>query len=115
MNNPNTPNNPNNPSNLGDKLAYTVHNAADGIKDVTQSTVESVKQTIHDQKLSEDASKYMQKGMDSIHDMSHQIKSSATKYADGCSNYISEKPMKSVAIAVGLGALLALVLMKKKH
>ena len=38
----------NNPNNLGDKLAYTVNNAAEGIKDVTQSTVESVKQTIHD-------------------------------------------------------------------
>ena len=57
----------------------------------------------------------MHKGMDAAHDMGNQIKSSAVKCANGCGHYISEKPMKSVAIAVGLGALLALVLFKKKH
>ena len=92
------------------KQGYT-----DEIKNAAQATVDSAKQTLHNQTLTEDVSQYMHKGMDAAHDMGNQIKSSAVKCANGCGHYISEKPMKSVAIAVGLGALLALVLFNKKH
>ena len=102
-------------SNLGDKLVHTANNVADEIKNAAQATVDSAKQTLHNQTLTEDVSQYMHKGMDAAHDMGNQIKSSAVKCANGCGHYISEKPMKSVAIAVGLGALLSLVLFNKKH
>ena len=102
-------------SNLGDKVVNTVNNVADDIKEATKSTIDSAKQAIHDQTMTDEASKYMQKGVDSIHDAGNQIKSTAMKCANGCSNFVSEKPMKSVAIAVALGALFALLILNKSR
>ena len=62
-------------SNLGDKLVHTANNVADEIKNAAQATVDSAKQTLHNQPLTEDVSQYMHKGMDAAHDMGNQIKS----------------------------------------
>ena len=60
-------------SNLGDKLVHTANNVADEIKNAAQATVDSAKQTLHNQTLTEDVSQYMHKGLDAAHDMGNQI------------------------------------------
>lgn len=102
-------------SNLGNKVVNTANNLADDIKETTKSTIDSAKQAIHDQTLTDEASKYMHKGIDSIQDAGNEIKSTAMKCANGCSNYVSEKPMKAVAIAAALGGLFALLMLKTKR
>ena len=61
--------------------------------------------------LTERANHYARKGMDKAVDMQNRAKEEFHRASDATAHYVEEQPLKSVAIAAGIGAALAAVLM----
>ena len=61
--------------------------------------------------LTERANCYARKGLDKAVDMQHRARKELERASDATAQYVEEQPLKSVAIAAGVGAAVAALLM----
>lgn len=61
--------------------------------------------------LTERANCYARKGLDKAVDMQHRARKELERASDATAHYVEEQPLKSVAIAAGVGAAVAALLM----
>lgn len=61
--------------------------------------------------LSDRANQYARKGVDKAIDMQHRAKEGIHRAGNATAHYVEEQPLKSVAIAAGVGAAAMAVLM----
>ncbi len=54
-------------------------------------------------------------GLDATREAGSRAKATASRYASACENYVTEQPMKSVAIAAAAGATLAALLILARN
>jgi ElaB/YqjD/DUF883 family membrane-anchored ribosome-binding protein len=109
---------------FGSQVTNGLEGAIDTAHDAATSTLSKVSEkidTLHDQaKPAVDRMVARGKEManDAIagtRDAGERAKTALSGYASSCENYITEKPMKSVAIAAALGATLAAVLLMSRN
>ncbi len=116
---------------LKDNVTHAAYNIAADVKDAAQSARDTAKQALNNtkdhlqdavddvtpkaKKQASEANKVLHQGLDAARDAGAKVKSSAMSGMSSCENYITEKPMRSVAIAAAAGALLAAVLVKSRR
>ena len=62
------------------------------------------------ERLASRGAEMAQTGLDATREAGTRAKATASRYASACENYVTEQPMKSVAIAAAAGATLAALL-----
>ena len=104
-----------------------MNNIEDGIDsahDVAQSALSkasnklenlqsSVKPAI--ERIASRGAEMAQSGLDATREAGTRAKATASRYANACENYVTEQPMKSVAIAAAAGATLAALLILARN
>ena len=68
--------------------------------------------------LTERANHYARRGLDKAVDMQHRAKREFERASDATAHYVEEQPLKSVAIAAGIGAAvtaITLLLLRDHH
>ena len=90
----------------------SAHDAAQGAlsnaSDKLENFQNGVKPAI--ERFASRSAEMAQSGLDATRDAGTRAKAVATRYASACENYVTEQPMKSVAIAAAAGATLAALL-----
>ena len=107
-------------SKRGSQLVNGIEDGIDSAHDAAQSAMSTaankfenfqngVKPTID--RLATRGAEMAQNGIDATREAGSRAKETASRYVSACENYVTEQPMKSVAIAAAAGATLAALLM----
>lgn len=111
-------------SKRGSQLVNGVEDGIDSARDIAHNTLSKVSDKIDDlqsgvkpaiDRFATRSAEIAQKGWDSTRDAGTRAKAAATRYTDACENYVTEQPMKSVAIAAAAGATLAALLILARN
>lgn len=103
----------------GDQIVNSIEDGIDTAHDAAQSALSTassklenfqngVKPTI--ERFASRGAEMAQSGLDATREAGTRAKAVASRYASACENYVTEQPMKSVAIAAAAGATLAALL-----
>ncbi|MBC7708471.1 MAG: hypothetical protein H7203_00285 [Rhizobacter sp.] len=108
----------------GKQVTNGVENAVDSARDVAQDALSSVSNkidSIHDQ-AKPAVDRMVARGKDmadsaiaSTREASERAKKAVSGYATSCENYITDQPMKSVAMAAAAGATIAALLLLSRN
>ena len=108
----------------GKQVANGVENAVDSARDVAQDALSNVSHkidSIHDQ-AKPAVDRMVARGKDladsaiaGTREAGERAKKAVSGYASSCENYITEQPMKSVAIAAAAGATIAALLLLSRN
>lgn len=102
-----------------DKLIENAATASEKAKRTASEALEAASDKLHDAReraidaldaLTERANRYARKGLDKALDTQTQIKRGIERAGDATAHYVEEQPIKSVAIAAGIGAAVAAAL-----
>lgn len=106
-------------NNLADQAAQSADEAIQSTQRVASAALESLAGAVQDlrqqaepllNRSAEQASALVQRGMDSVHDASRQLRDKAQHASDTTVNYIRDEPVKAILIAAATGAaLMALI------
>jgi ElaB/YqjD/DUF883 family membrane-anchored ribosome-binding protein len=107
-------------SKRGNQIVNGIEDGIDSAHDAAQSALSSasskldnfqngVKPTV--ERFASRGAEMAQSGLDATRQAGHRAKVAASRYASACENYVTEQPMKSVAIAAAAGATLAALLL----
>ncbi len=111
-------------SKRGSQLVNGVEDGIDSARDIAHNTLSKVSDKIDDlqsgvkpaiDRFATRSAEIAQKGWDSTRDAGNRAKAAATRYTNACENYVTEQPMKSVAIAAAAGATLAALLILARN
>lgn len=104
----------------GKQLANGVENAVDTAHDAAQDALSSVStklDSLHDQakpavdRVVARGQELAQNAIAGTREAGDRAKKAALSYANACESYVSEQPMKSVAIAAAAGAAIAALIL----
>jgi ElaB/YqjD/DUF883 family membrane-anchored ribosome-binding protein len=111
-------------STYGKQIANGVENAVDSAHDAAQSALSNVAtklDAIHDQ-AKPAVDRFVARGKDAAdsaitgtREAGERAKKVVSRYASACENYVTEQPMKSVAIAAAAGATIAALLLLSRN
>lgn len=108
----------------GKQVANGVENAVDTARDVAQDALSNVSakiDSIHDQakpavdRLVARGKDLADSAISGTRDAGVRAKNAVSGYATSCENYITQQPMKSVAIAAAAGATIATLLLLSRN
>ena len=111
-------------SKRGDQLANGIEDGIDSAHDAAQSALarasdqldslqNGVKPAI--ERFASRGAEMAQSSLDATREAGTRAKAAASRYASACENYVTEQPMKSVAIAAAAGAALAALLILARN
>lgn len=104
----------------GGQLANGIEDGIHSAHDAAQSALSNVSDTLDNlqnearpaiKRFAARGAEMAQSGIDATREAGIRARAAASRYADACESYVSEQPMKSVAIAAAAGAVLAALLM----
>jgi ElaB/YqjD/DUF883 family membrane-anchored ribosome-binding protein len=109
---------------VGKQLAKGVENAANSVNDVAQTALSSVAvklDAIHDQ-ATPAVDRMLARGQDmantainSTRQAGVSVKKTMSDYTSACEVYVTEQPMRSVAIAAAAGATIAALILMSRN
>ena len=103
-------------SKRGHQLANGIEDGIDSAHDVAQSALSSASSKLDNfqsgvkpaiERFASRGAELAQSGLEATREAGARAKATASRYANACENYVTEQPMKSVAIAAAAGATLA--------
>ena len=106
-------------SKRGNQLANGIEDGIDSAHDAAQRTLSSASSKLENfqngvkpaiDRLAARGAEMAQSGLDVTRQAGNRAKDTASRYVSACENYVTEQPMKSVAIAAAAGATLAALL-----
>lgn len=106
-------------SKRGNQLVNGIEDGIDSAHDAAQSALSSASDKIEKfqsgvkpaiERFASRGAEMAQSGIDATRDAGTRAKVTASRYASACEHYVTEQPMKSVAIAAAAGATLAALL-----
>lgn len=104
----------------GTQLVNDIEDGIDSAHHAAQSALSNVSEKIDDiqsdakpaiKRLAARGAELAKSGLDATREASERAKTVASRYASACESYVSEQPLKAVAIAAATGATLAALLM----
>ena len=104
----------------GTQLVIGIEDGIDSAHDAAQSALSNVSDKIEGiqsdikpavKRFAARGAEIAKSGLDATREASERAKTVASRYASACETYVSEQPLKSVAIAAAAGATLAALLM----
>lgn len=108
----------------GKQIANGIENAADSVNDAAQgalSDVSSKLDSLHDQAKPK-VDRFVARGQEmasnaiaGTREAGVRAKKAVSGYASACESYVSEQPMKSVAIAAAAGATIAALILLSRN
>ena len=108
----------------GKQLASGIENAADTVNDAAQdalSTVSNKLDSLHDQakptvdRFVARSQEMANKAISGTREAGLRAKKAASGYVDACESYVSDQPMKAVAIAAAAGATIAALILLSRN
>lgn len=111
-------------SKRGNQLVNGIEDGIDSAHDAAQSALSSASDKIEKfqsgvkpaiERFASRGAEMAQSGIDATRDAGTRAKATASRYASACENYVTEQPMKSVAIAAAAGATLAALLILARN
>ena len=111
-------------SKRGSQLVNGIEDGIDSARDVAQNTLSKVSDKIDQlqsgvkpaiDRFATRSAEIAQKGWETTRDAGYRAKDAATRYTNACENYVTEQPLKSVAIAAAAGATLAALLILARN
>ena len=108
----------------GNKFANGVENAVDSANDVAQDALSSVSSkldSLHDQakpaveRVVARGQELAKNAIAGTREAGVRAKKAVSGYADACESYVSEQPMKSIAIAAAAGATIAALILLSRN
>lgn len=110
---------PNESLHLADKAAHTAdqairatqraaNSALDGLADGAQELRERAVPALN--RAADNSSELAHRGVQAIRERSRQVRESARRASDGTVGYVRDEPLKSLLIAVSVGAVLGLLM-----
>ncbi len=106
-------------SKRGNELVNNIEDGIDSVHDVAQSALSNASNKLENlqgsvkpaiERIASRGAEMAQSGLDATREAGTRAKATASRYANACENYVTEQPMKSVAIAAAAGATLAALL-----
>ena len=106
-------------SKRGSQLVNGIEDGIDSAHDAAQSALSSASSKLENfqsgvkpaiERFASRGAEMAQTGLDATREAGTRAKAVASRYASACENYVTEQPMKSVAIAAAAGATLAALL-----
>ena len=106
-------------SKRGNQLVNGIEDGIDSAHDAAQSALSNASGKLENfqngvkpaiERLASRGAEMAQTGLDATREAGTRAKATASRYASACENYVTEQPMKSVAIAAAAGATLAALL-----
>ena len=106
-------------SKRGNQLVNGIEDGIDTAHDAAQSALSNASGKLENfqngvkpaiERLASRGAEMAQTGLDATREAGTRAKATASRYASACENYVTEQPMKSVAIAAAAGATLAALL-----
>ena len=107
-------------SKRGHQLVNGIEDGIDSAHDAAQSALSSASSKIENfqdsvkpaiERFASRGAEMAQSSLDATRDAGTRVKATASRYVSACENYVTEQPMKSVAIAAAAGATLAALLL----
>ena len=111
-------------SKRGNELVNGIEDGIDTAHDVAQSALSKASSKIENlqgtvkpaiERFASRSAEVAQNGIDATREAGTRAKAAATRYASACETYVTEQPMKSVAIAAAAGAALAALLIVARN
>ena len=111
-------------SKRGNELVNDIEDGIDSAHDAAQSALSKASNKLEDmqngvkpaiERFASRGAEMAQSGLDATREASTRAKAAASRYATACENYVSDQPMKSVAIAAAAGATLAALLILARN
>ncbi len=111
-------------SKRGNQLVHGVEDGIDSAHDAAQSALSSASNKLENfqngvkpaiERLASRGAEIAQTGLDATREAGTRAKATASRYVNACENYVTEQPMKSVAIAAAAGAALAALLIVARN
>ena len=111
-------------SKRGNQLVDGIENGIDSAHDAAQSALSSASSKLENfqngvkpaiERFASRGAEMAQSGLDATREAGTRAKATASRYASACENYVTEQPMKSVAIAAAAGATLAALLILARN
>ena len=106
-------------SKRGSQLVNGIEDGIDSAHDAAQSALSDASSKLENfqngvkpaiERFASRGAEMAQSGLDATREAGTRAKAVASRYANACENYVTEQPMKSVAIAAAAGATLAALL-----
>lgn len=111
-------------SKRGNQLVDGIENGIDSAHDAAQSALSSASSKLENfqngvkpaiERFASRGAEIAQNGLDATREAGTRAKATASRYASACESYVTEQPMKSVAIAAAAGATLAALLILARN
>lgn len=96
-----------------DTAGDAARNAFSSASDKVESLQNGVKPAM--ERFASRSAEIAQSGLDATREAGTRAKATASRYASACENYVTEQPMKSIAIAAAAGATLAALLILARN
>lgn len=106
-------------SKRGNQLVNGIEDGIDTAHDAAQSALSTASNKLENfqngvkpaiERFASRGAEIAQTGLAATREAGNRAKATASRYASACENYVTEQPMKSVAIAAAAGATLAALL-----
>lgn len=106
-------------SKRGSQLVNGIEDGIDSAHDAAQSALSNASGKLENfqngvkpaiERFASRGAEMAQSGLEASREAGNRAKATASRYASACENYVTEQPMKSVAIAAAAGATLAALL-----
>ncbi len=111
-------------SKRGSELVNNIEDGIDSAHDAAQSVLSKASNKLENiqsgvkpaiERIASRGAEMAQSGLDATREAGTRAKATASRYANACENYVTEQPMKSVAIAAAAGATLAALLILARN
>ena len=111
-------------SKRGSQLVNGIEDGIDSAHDAAQNALSSASSKLENlqsgvkpaiERFASRGAELAQTGIDATREAGTRAKATASRYASACENYVTEQPMKSVAIAAAAGATLAALLILARN
>ncbi len=111
-------------SKRGSQLVNGIEDGIDSAHDAAQSALSNASSKLENfqngvkpaiERFASRGAEMAQSGLDATREAGTRAKATASRYATACENYVTEQPIKSVAIAAAAGATLAALLILARN
>ncbi len=111
-------------SKRGNQIVNGIEDGIDSAHDAAQSALSNASGKLENlqsglkpaiERFASRSAEMAQSGLDATREAGSRAKATASRYANACENYVTEQPMKSVAIAAAAGATLAALLILARN
>ncbi len=111
-------------SKRGSQLVNGIEDGIDSAHDAAQSALSNASSKLENfqngvkpaiERFASRGAEMAQSGLDATREAGTRAKATASRYATACENYVTEQPIKSVAIAAAAGATLATLLILARN